>query len=80
MVVEGGADLFDVGAVDADGFVELLAGDAELLGPVVDVGGQLGVDLFGVVGSLGVLDGFCACDDFVSHVFDSSFRWFLLSG
>jgi hypothetical protein len=50
-VVEGSADFFYVGAVDADGFVELLAGDAELFGPVGDVGGHLGVDLFGVVGA-----------------------------
>jgi hypothetical protein len=50
-VVEGGADFFYVGAVDSDGFVELLAGDAELFGPVGDVGGHLGVDLFGVVGA-----------------------------
>jgi hypothetical protein len=58
VVEEGGADLFDVGAVDADGFVELRAGDAKLFRPVGDVGGHLGIDLFGVVGacvSLGVL-------------------------
>jgi hypothetical protein len=49
--VEGGADFFYVSAVDADGFVELGAGDAELLRPVGDVGGHLGVDLFGIVGA-----------------------------
>jgi hypothetical protein len=52
--VESGADLFDVGSVGADGFVELLAGDAELMSPIGDVGGHLGVDLFGIVGSLDV--------------------------
>jgi hypothetical protein len=51
--VEGGADLFDVGAVGADGLVELVAGDAELFGPISDVGGHLGVDFFGVVRALG---------------------------
>jgi hypothetical protein len=54
LFVEGGADLLDVSAVGADGFVELVAGDAELLGPVVDVGGHFGVDLFGIVRALGV--------------------------
>jgi hypothetical protein len=53
-VVEGGADLLDVSAVGADGLVELVAGDAELAGPVVDVGGYFGVDLFRIVGALGV--------------------------
>jgi len=52
--VEGGADLFDVGSVDADGFVELFAGDVELVGPVGDIGCHFGVDLFGVVGRLNV--------------------------
>jgi hypothetical protein len=58
VVGEGGADLFDVGAVDADGFVELCAGDAKLFRPVGDVGRHLRIDLFGVVGacvSFGVL-------------------------
>ena len=53
--VKGGADLVDLGAVDADGFVEDLGGDAELVGPVGHVGGDLGVDLVEVVGSLGVV-------------------------
>jgi hypothetical protein len=52
--VEGEADLVDVGSVGVDGAVELLAGDAELVGPVGDVGGHLGVDLFGVVGAFDV--------------------------
>lgn len=47
--VEGGADLFDVGAVDADGFVELFAGDVELFGPVGDVRRHFRIDLFGIV-------------------------------
>ena len=55
VVGEGGADLVDVGAVGADGFVEDLAGDVELLGPVGDVGGDFGVDLFGIAGTLGVV-------------------------
>jgi hypothetical protein len=49
--VEGGADLFDVGSVGADGFVELVAGDLELVSPVGDVGGHFGVDLFRIVGA-----------------------------
>jgi len=52
--MEGGADLVDLGAVDADGFVEDLGGDVELVGPIGHVGGDLGVDLFGVVGAGGV--------------------------
>jgi hypothetical protein len=52
---EGGADLVDVGAVGADGFVEGLTGDVELFGPVGDVGGDFGVDLFRVAGALGVV-------------------------
>ena len=55
MVGEGGANLVDVGAVGADGFVEGLAGDVELFGPVGDVGGDFGVDLLGVAGALGVV-------------------------
>ncbi len=39
MMLEGGADFFDRGAMDADGFVEDLSGDLELVGPVTDVGG-----------------------------------------
>ena len=54
VAAEGGADFFDVGAVGADGCVELVAGDAELFGPVGDVGGHFGVDLFGVVRALDV--------------------------
>jgi len=53
--VEGGADLVDLGAVDADGFVEDLGGDVELVGPVGHVGGDFGVDGVGVVRSLGVV-------------------------
>ena len=51
--MEGVADFVDVGAVNADRLVEHLAGDVELLGPVGDVGGDLGVDLFGIAGTLG---------------------------
>ena len=42
---ESGFDLGDMVAVDADGFVESFAGDAPLLGPIVDVRGEFGVDL-----------------------------------
>ena len=55
MVGQGGADLVDVGAVGADGFVKDLAGDMELFRPVGDVGGHFGIDLFGVVRALGVV-------------------------
>jgi hypothetical protein len=50
--VDGGADLVNVGAVTADELVELVAGDAELFGPVGDVGSHFGVDLLGVVRAL----------------------------
>ena len=45
MVGEGGAEFDDVGAVGADGLVEEVSGDVELLGPIGDVGGDFGVDL-----------------------------------
>jgi len=48
-VGDGGAYLVDVGAVDADDLVEGGAGDAELVGPVGDVGRHVGVDLGGIV-------------------------------
>jgi hypothetical protein len=51
--MDGGADLVHVGAVTADELVELVAGDAELSGPIGDVGGHFGVDLLGVVRALG---------------------------
>ena len=85
MVGEGGADLVDVGAVGADGFVEDLAGDVELPGPVGDVGGDFGVDLFWIAGALGVV--FVGGVEFVGLggvvVFGhagSSFRWVWLGG
>jgi hypothetical protein len=68
--VEGEADLVDVCAVDVYGGVELLAGDTELLGPIGDVGGHLGVDLFGVVGALGVGLGLGVSEDGVFGVGD----------
>ncbi len=52
--MQGGADLVDVDAVSADGLVESVAGDAELFGPVGDIGGQLGVDDLRVVRTFGV--------------------------
>ena len=53
--VKGGADFFHVGSVRADRFVELVAGDTKLLGPIGDVGGHLGIDLFQVVRSFGMV-------------------------
>ena len=53
-MVERGADLVDVGAVGADGLMQRIAGDTKLLRPVGDIRGQLGVDLLGIVRSLGV--------------------------
>jgi hypothetical protein len=52
--VKGGADFIRVGSVGADRFVELVAGDTELSGPVGDVGGHLRIDFFGVVRSFGM--------------------------
>jgi hypothetical protein len=46
---KGGAHFFDVGSVATDGFVELIAGHAELFGPISDVRRHLGVDDFRVV-------------------------------
>ena len=51
--MEGGAHLVDMRAVGADGLVKLVAGDAELFGPVSDVGGELGVDDLGVMRAFG---------------------------
>lgn len=49
---EGGTNFDHVISVDADGFVQSLSGDAELLAPVVDVGGDLRVDFVGAAGSV----------------------------
>jgi hypothetical protein len=46
---EGVADFVDVGSVDADGFVEDLAGDVEFFGPIV---ASLGLISFGSEGTL----------------------------
>jgi len=70
--VKGGTDLFDVGSMAADGFVELVAGDAKLFGPEGDVRGHLGVDLFGIVRTLDVL--------FVEGVRFVSFRGVVVLG
>ena len=51
--MQGSADLFYVRSVRADGVVEFVSGDAELFGPVGDVGGHLGVDFLGVVRAFG---------------------------
>jgi hypothetical protein len=67
MGVEGGADFFHVGSMRADRFVELSSGDTKLFGPIGDVGGHLGIDLFQVVGSfsmflvygVGLMDLWC---------------------
>jgi hypothetical protein len=53
VVSERGANLLDVSAVDADGLVQLRAGDAELFRPVGDVRGHLRIDLFRVVWGCG---------------------------
>jgi hypothetical protein len=47
--VKRGAHLLSVGSMGADRFVELVARDTELLGPVCDVRGHLGIDLLRVV-------------------------------
>jgi hypothetical protein len=52
--VEGGADLVDLGAMDADGLVENLGGDVELVGPVGHVRRDFRVNLVRIVGGLGV--------------------------
>ena len=49
---EGGTNFDHVISVNADGFVQSLSGDAELLAPVVDVGGDLRVDFVGAAGSV----------------------------
>ena len=51
--MQGSAHLLNVGAMAADGLMQLVAGDVELVGPVGDVGGHLGVDLFRIVRALG---------------------------
>jgi hypothetical protein len=47
--VKGGANFLCVGSMGPDRFVELIAGDAELLRPICDVGGHLGIDFLRVV-------------------------------
>jgi hypothetical protein len=47
--VKRGAHFFDVVSVATDCFMELIAGNAELFGPISDVGTHLGVDDFRVV-------------------------------
>ena len=51
--MDGGAKLVDVGAVRADELVEFIARDAELLGPVCNVGSHFRVDQLGIVRTLG---------------------------
>ena len=76
---ERGAKGGDVDAVGADGLVEEVAGDVELLGPVGDVGGDFGLDLVGVHGNLvavlglGVLDGGCG-GDVIGHAVGPHFN------
>jgi hypothetical protein len=48
-------NLLNMRAMSPNSFVELVTGHAEGLRPIVDVGRHLGVDLFGVVGALGVV-------------------------
>jgi hypothetical protein len=83
--VGSSAEFVDVSAVAADEFVELVSGDSEFFGPVGDVGGHFGVDLFGVVRALGdrlfghdmggVGFGFVVV---LRHKGASSFRFFLV--
>jgi hypothetical protein len=51
--VKGSTHFFDMGAMTANSFMELVAGDAEFFGPVGDVGGHFRIDFFGIVGTLG---------------------------
>ena len=51
--MQGSAHLLNVGAMAADGLMQLVAGDVELPGPIGDVRRHLGVDLFGIVRPLG---------------------------
>ncbi len=44
---DGGAHLLNVGAMNTDGLVEGFAGDAEVFAPVMDIGGDFGIDLVG---------------------------------
>ncbi len=53
--VKCGANFLNVGSVGADSVVELIAGNAELFGPVGNVGSHLWVNLFGVVRAFGVV-------------------------
>jgi hypothetical protein len=81
--VKGGADFFHVGSVRADRFVELVAGDTKLFGPIGDVGGHLGIDLLQVVRSfsmffvygVGLMD--LGCIAVLGHTF---FLLMVLSG
>jgi hypothetical protein len=50
-----GTHFLSVGSMGADRFVELVAGHTELLGPICDVGGHLGVDLLRVVRTFDVV-------------------------
>jgi hypothetical protein len=79
MGMKDGADFFHVGSVRADRFVELVAGDTKLLGPIGDVGCHLGIDLFQVVRpfsmffvyGVGLMDLWCIA--VLGHVFS---LWF----
>jgi hypothetical protein len=53
--VKGGAHFFHVDAVATNCFMELIAGDAELFGPISDVRSHLGVDDFRVVRTFRVI-------------------------
>lgn len=58
--------------MDAEGLVEGVVGDTELLRPVMDVGADLGVDLVGAAGA--VLDVVCHGDRPASGGFSDVFR------
>jgi hypothetical protein len=53
--MKGGTHFFDVGSMATDRFMELIAGNAELFGPISYVRSHFGVDNFRVVRTFRVL-------------------------
>lgn len=52
VVLKSFANFSYVGAMNTNRFVQLLASDMELFGPVMNIGGKLRIDLFRVVRTL----------------------------